>query len=122
DLSFIRVSDLYALLGNAIDNAIEYTTKQTDEKLRSISLRISKNNDFVGIQISNPLSYEDNNKLSNLDGRDIITTKSDKLNHGFGLKSIEYLSQKYNGNMEYFAYDGVFTLQIIFLLPDITIT
>lgn len=122
DLSFIRVSDLYALLGNAIDNAIEYTTKQTDEKLRSISLRISKNNNFVGIQISNPLSYEDNNKLSNIDGRDIITTKSDKLNHGFGLKSIEYLSQKYNGNMEYFAYDGVFTLQIIFLLPDITIT
>ena len=122
DLSFIRVSDLYALLGNAIDNAIEYTTKQTDEKLRSISLRISKNNNFVGIQISNPLSYEDNNKLSNIDGSDIITTKSDKLNHGFGLKSIEYLSQKYNGNMEYFAYDGVFTLQIIFLLPDITIT
>jgi len=117
DLSFIRVSDLYALLGNAIDNAIEYTTKQTDEKLRSISLRINKNNNFVGIQISNPLSYEDSLKLSNITGKNIDTTKADKLNHGFGLKSIEYLSQKYNGNMEYFACDGVFTLQIVLLLP-----
>ena len=115
DLSFIRVSDLYALLGNAIDNAIEYTNKQTDEKLRSISLRINKNNNFVGIQISNPLSYEDSLKLSNITGKNIDTTKADKLNHGFGLKSIEYLSKKYNGNMEYFACDGVFTLQIVLL-------
>jgi len=103
------------LLGNAIDNAIEYTNKQTDEKLRSISLRINKNNNFVGIQISNPLSYEDSLKLSSITGKNIDTTKADKLNHGFGLKNIEYLSQKYNGNMEYFACDGVFTLQIVLL-------
>ncbi|MCR5415776.1 MAG: GHKL domain-containing protein [Pseudobutyrivibrio sp.] len=113
DLSFIRVSDLYALLGNAIDNAIEYTKCQTDEKLRSISLRISKKMNFVGIQISNPLTEEDSIRIQQ--NKSLSSTKGNKDFHGFGIKSIKYLTEKYNGTMEYSASDGVFTMQILFL-------
>ena len=58
DLSFIRLPDLYAILGNAIDNAIEYVQEQSDPNMRTISLRISKNRQFVGIQVTNPYAGE----------------------------------------------------------------
>lgn len=115
DMSFIRVSDLYALLGNAIDNAIEYTKQQTDSNLRSISLRIDSKNSFIGIQVSNPLSEADSLKLRKVSiSRTIPSTKDDTLNHGYGLKSIRYLTEKYDGSMELSSNGGLFTLQLVF--------
>ncbi len=114
DLSFIRVSDLYALLGNAIDNAIEYTKAQTDSNLRSISLRIDKKKNFIGIQISNPISEKDYNSFKTNATEEIKTSKKDSFYHGYGLKSIKYIAEKYNGTMEYSAADEMFTLQIVF--------
>lgn len=113
DLSFIRVSDLYALIGNAIDNAIEYAKKQTDETLRSISLRIDKKMNFIGIQISNPLANSDSEAYTNIDPENLKSTKSDKENHGYGLKSIRYLTEKYNGSLEISTKGDVFTMQIV---------
>ena len=34
-------------------------------------------------------------------------------NHGFGMKSIRYLAEKYGGMMEYSAEGGLFTMQIM---------
>lgn len=117
DLSFIRLSDLYAILGNAIDNAIEYVKDQKDDALRSISLRMNQTGSFVSIQISNPLSSKDLHyyeSKENLSSHKLLpSTKKDTLYHGFGLKSIRYLAEKYSGHMEYFGEDGLFTLQII---------
>nr|MCR5545867.1 ATP-binding protein [Lachnospiraceae bacterium] len=113
NLSFIRVSDLYALMGNAIDNAIEYTKKQTDENLRSISLRIDQKKNFIGIQITNPISEEDARMYENQSKSILSSSKSDKHYHGFGMKSIRYLCEKYNGSMEYSTSHGLFTMQIV---------
>lgn len=110
DLSFMRLPDLYSILGNAIDNAIEYVEKQTDPNLRSVSLRIVKKNMFAGLQITNPYigAPISSSELPK-------TSKSNPDDHGFGLKSIRYTVEKYGGTMEYSTAGGLFTLQI--LLP-----
>lgn len=41
-----------------------------------------------------------------------MTTKADKSSHGFGLKSIRYLAQKYGGTMFATVRDHVFILQV----------
>ena len=101
DLSFIRLPDLYAILGNAIDNAIEYVEKQDDPSMRAISMRIESRGMFVGIQIINP--YTDAPLPS---GELPHSSKEDAANHGFGMKSIRYLAEKYGGVMEYSADGG----------------
>lgn len=110
DLSFIRLPDLYALLGNAIDNAIEYAQSQKDPDMRIIDLRIDQKDLFVGIQVIDPYSG------SILPSDELPrTNKPNPQDHGFGLKSIRYLAEKYSGAMEYSTIGGQFTLQI--LLP-----
>ena len=110
NLSFIRLPDLYAILGNAIDNAIEYVETLRDPSMRAISMRIEQKNMFIGIQIANPYTGE---KL--ISDELPKTHKDDAANHGFGMKSIRYLAEKYGGPMEFSTAGGLFTLQI--LLP-----
>ena len=43
------------------------------------------------------------------------TTKDDSPLHGYGLKSIRYLTEKYHGNMTVTAEEGIFHVNI--LLP-----
>ena len=69
DLSFIKPPDLYALLGNAIDYV------ETQEKdLRVISLRITRKDNFIGIQVTNPYAGEE------VKG-DLTTHKANPLEH-----------------------------------------
>ncbi|MBQ9269115.1 MAG: sensor histidine kinase [Oscillospiraceae bacterium] len=108
DLSFIALPDLYAILGNAIDNAIEYVETQLDRNMRTISLRITKNHQFVGIQITNPYAG-----AALPSGELPKSKKADPYNHGFGLQSIRYLAEKYGGTMEFSTHSGLFALQIM---------
>lgn len=108
DLSFIKLTDLYALLGNALDNAIEYVDQNNRAQDRAISLRITRNNTFLSIQVVNPYhgSAIPEGKLPH-------TSKKNSADHGYGLKSIRYLSKQYGGEMGIYTADGLFTLQIV---------
>lgn len=108
DLSFVSTPDLYALLGNAIDNAIECVDQFTDPGKRVISLTITTHNAFTCIQTNN--YCENSPKMA--DGLP-ITTKGSLSQRGFGLKSIRYLAQKYGGSMAVDLKDNIFTLQIM---------
>ncbi|MGM9538949.1 MAG: ATP-binding protein [Candidatus Onthomonas sp.] len=107
-LDFISAPDLYALLGNAIDNAVECVKEFSDPEKRVISLTIQSRNAFVSIQTNN--YYEGSLQL--LDGLP-ITTKGDLARHGYGLKSIRYLARKYGGSMCVETKDHIFTLQVM---------
>ena len=41
-----------------------------------------------------------------------VTTKKDKDFHGFGMKSIQYAAQKYNGQMSIHTENNIFVLRI----------
>lgn len=108
DLSFIKLADLYAILGNALDNAIEYVEQLNDETQRIINLRIMQNQQFISIQVDNPYygPIISSHELP-------PTTKENSFEHGFGLKSIRYLSSLYHGWFEISTKDKLFTLQIL---------
>lgn len=110
-LSFLKESDIYALFGNALDNAIEASKSISQEK-RYISLVISKRNSFIHVSVQNyylgELKFENGLPL---------TKKKDKSNHGFGVKSMEIIVSKYNGDLSFQAKEGIFLLNIIIPVP-----
>jgi len=112
-LSFLEESDLYSLFGNAIDNAIEATAKLKDSQKRDITLRVRNINSFISIVIENyfegPLLLDENHLP--------VTTKKDKNYHGFGMKSIRFIVDKYHGDLKTEARDDIFTLSILIPVP-----
>lgn len=106
-LGFMQDMDIYALLGNALDNAIECVEKYENPEKRIISLNISGKNEFLSIEIDN--YCEENLKFQN--GLP-VTTKHETAYHGFGMKSIRYIAEKYGGVMCAEMEACTFTLRI----------
>lgn len=117
-LSFLGKTDLLCLLGNIIDNSIESVQGLEDASKRIISLTIKANGQFLSIQEENYYAGE----LEFFDGLP-LTTKQDKQNHGFGLKSISYLTKKYGGELSIKTKQGIFFLNILIPIPykDLTL-
>lgn len=107
-LGKIGLVDLYTLLGNAIDNAIESTDACTDPEKKIISLSIRETAEMVYIQIEN--YYEGTIQMR--DGIP-VTHKADKENHGYGVKSIRAIVQRYNGIIRISTENQVFRLQMV---------
>ncbi len=107
-LSFMDPVDAYTLFGNALDNAIEAVTKlPEEERLIDFTLR-----DMMGMTII---------KLVNSCKGDVTmkdglpeTSKEDKGWHGFGVKSIKAVAEKYGGIVRFGTENGKFILQISF--------
>ena len=109
-LSGISESDIYSLFGNIMDNAIDAAERVTDKDRRMIELKVGRTRSFVFVSASN--SYAGEIRFGS-DGLP-VTSKSDSDYHGFGVKSIAYLVDKYGGNLSISAHDGVFELNILF--------
>ena len=107
-LDFMHVADICTIFGNALDNAIESVTMIEDSEKRLIHMVISQRKNFILIQINN---YCENN-ITMKNGYP-VTTKADKGNHGFGLKSIRYTVEKYHGTLNFDLKDNWFELKIL---------
>lgn len=108
ELSFLEPVDLSTLFGNAIDNAIECVRKEAEE-YRVIKLIGTRKDNFLGVHFENYCSAPPEMK----DGMP-VTSKRDKNNHGFGMKSIRYIAEKYGGQMNISLQDNMFVLDILF--------
>ena len=107
-LDFMHVADICTIFGNALDNAIESVTMMEDPEKRLIHLAISQKKNFVLIQINNYCE----NHITMKNGYP-VTTKADKGNHGFGLKSIRYTVEKYHGTLNFDLNNNWFELKIL---------
>ncbi|MBD5457565.1 MAG: sensor histidine kinase [Lachnospiraceae bacterium] len=112
-LDFINTVDLYAILGNALDNAIEAVEKFEQQEMRQIDVLIYRKEQFLAINVINPLAE----KLVYEDGLP-VTTKENKNYHGFGLKSIKYMVKKCGGIITVKEEDGCFSLMILIPIPQ----
>ena len=92
-LDFMRVEDIYAIFGNALDNAITAVMKVTDPDKRVVSTKLIIQSDLMVIQVQN--YYE--GKLQFEKGLP-LTTKKNKADHGYGMKSIRYTAEKIQWN------------------------
>lgn len=112
-LSFMKKSDVYSLFGNAIDNAIEAVDKIKDEEKRCINVRVKKSRGMILIHVENQylgeLSFEEGLPQ---------TTKKDKRYHGFGMKSIRMIAEKYHGFLSAGSKDNIFSLDILLPVPE----
>lgn len=107
-LDFMKVEDIYAVFGNALDNAVRAVMELEDQLKRVISVKIIIQNNILVIQIQNYFrgNLEFENGLP-------VTTKKDKRNHGYGMKSILYTAEKYNGTITVRTEKNIFMLQIL---------
>ena len=104
----MHVADICTIFGNALDNAIESVSLIEDPEKRLIHIAISHKKNFVLIQISNYCE----NTITMKNGYP-VTTKADKGNHGFGLKSIRYTVEKYHGSLNFALNDNWFELKML---------
>ena len=109
-LSFINEVDIYSLFGNALDNAIT-AVENLDEDKRTVAITVKQSVGLVSIHIENYCAhhYEYSDGLP-------VTTEPDKNYHGFGMKSIKSIIEKYHGFMDVSDSDNVFKLNISFPL------
>lgn len=112
-LSFMKSSDISALFGNALDNAVE-AVRELPENCKSISLTVKQSSGTVFVHTEN---YCGEVKF---DGEVPVTRKPDKRYHGFGVKSIFHIANHYGGTAKVYVKDGKFNLNILFLLSEIT--
>lgn len=94
--------DLCILFGNLLDNAIE-GVKNAPKKF--IKLMVAERKEYLTINMTN--------STTNKSAKNKITSKKNKLQHGFGLQSICDIADKYDGDVSYDIKNGVFEMAIM---------
>lgn len=112
-LDFLDPVDLYAIFGNALDNAIEGVQELEEPEKRVISVTVFNRGNLAILQIENYYEHE----LQFQDGLP-RSSKGDDAYHGFGIRSIQRTVEKYNGSVSIHAEDSIFVLSIVFPVPD----
>ena len=107
-LAFMKNSDLFSLFGNALDNAVESLRAEPPER-RVLTLKVAGNGSITNICFENYCSKQ----LRFEDGLP-VSTKENNGYHGFGMKSIRFIVQKYDGQMLVYKKDNRFVLEILF--------
>lgn len=91
--------DLCALLGSALDNAMEAAVKTRDKQ---ITLRCRVEKGILMLKVSNALTGEET--------EDLHSTKADSAHHGFGLPGMREIAGRYGGSLEAGPREGRFEL------------
>lgn len=102
-----EMRDLGALIGNAVDNAIEACQRCATE--RKIDLRLIYFNHMLLLEIENTTAEQ---------VTDFKTQKKKAFEHGFGVKSIQAITEKYHGDMLYEAKEHSFRLELSIWEPN----
>lgn len=108
-------SDLYSLLANLLDNAIEGTVASgAAEKV--VRLSIMPKGGYYIINVSNPVNPQHVKAGSY---STLVTTKRDAAVHGWGTKVVAKIAQKYGGAVNYTVADGRFVANVMLVRRDV---
>ena len=107
--SNLQPNDICSILANLLDNAIEACNRNLKKSNKWINITIRIINAMLIFKIEN--GNEIKPKIQNMH---FITSKKEKQFHGWGLKCVENVITKYQGNMTYAIKKNSF--QIIILL------
>ncbi len=106
-LGFLDELDVYILVGNALTNAMEAVQALPPGEERFISLNISREGTAAVIHVENPYSGE----ITFQDG--LPQSRRDPKYHGFGMKSMVRVAERYQGALSAQVRDGRFLLDIV---------
>ena len=114
DISFIKIIDLYIILGNAMDNVFECLTGEHRPDQGYVNIRMYTDKQFLRIVIKN--NYSGTIPFRN--GLPVSSKGNDDF-HGFGLKSIRQIVHKYDGEIAVQIENSEFILKIMLPVPSI---
>lgn len=103
--TYVEDTDMCALLSNILDNAIEASRKEAENK--EIRIEAMPKKGYVNLIIKNAISYsvlETNPELK--------TTKTNTLIHGIGMHSVSDIVKKYDGMIDFFEQSNYFIVDI----------
>lgn len=109
-LNFMNPVDIYTVMGNALDNAIEAVERIRNPDCRIIDVLIYARGNLLVITVTNPLKGQ----LTFEDGIP-QTTKEQNGYHGFGVPGMRNTVRRYGGELTANVESGCFVLKI--LLP-----
>lgn len=98
------VEDMVVLLGNALDNAVEAAVKTENPYIR---IEIGCSRGILDINISN--TFKDQ---VHIDSNMLIKSTKNQQGHGWGIKSMKKIVDKYDGTLIMSSQDNMFTLHI----------
>jgi two-component system, LytTR family, sensor histidine kinase AgrC len=106
--SDLKISDfdITVVLGNVIDNAIIATSKLKANRRIDMSIKYLK--EMLLIHLENTFDGDIHEK-----NNEILTLKTNKEHHGYGLKNIKHVLSKYDGIMEIYYSNKIFTSDIM---------
>lgn len=111
-LSFMEDADVYSLLGNGLDNAIEFLESVEEEEKRVVGLIVKATGSFVSVHLYNycPRALKFKDGLP-------VTTHKNTVVHGFGMKSMRMIAEKYGGTISVALEQEMFNLDFLFSIP-----
>ena len=110
-LGFMSTGDICSLFGNAIENAIEAVSKLSNPEDRIISFQVREQKGLLLVAVDNYYTG-----LVSIENGLPKTSKGDSQNHGFGVRSIRRIAQKYGGEVRLSA-DEMFHLTVLIPIP-----
>lgn len=99
---FVNDSDLCVILSNLLKNASEAVEKETSSRSPKIYMSLYADTEYLSILIENTSTHLDS-QIQNL-----TTTKADSLNHGFGLRNVKNIVNKYHGYLDLQHENNIF--------------
>ena len=112
-VSFLDPIDLYTMLGNALENALEGAAQTTHPQKRFLSVNIWQRERMAFLKNENYCETvpEIHNGLP-------ATSKANPSEHGYGMRSIQSVVWRYDGDLKISAADHVFTITIVMPIPQ----
>lgn len=98
--------DMTVILGNLLDNALQAVSHVTEIGFIDFAIHYSKG--MLLIKAANPFKIAVKREKEK-----IVTSKADRDNHGYGLRSVNEAVEKYNGTIEIETDDNIFTITAI---------
>ncbi len=107
--------DLCTILSNTITNAIEACRDSGLMATKTIEVTVGIKNDTIYISVENPVR-----KAVDLNLLGKGTTKSEKKNHGFGIRNIIEAVERNHGHIRFNNLEGKFQVEIFLQSPSFT--
>ncbi|MGG5315031.1 sensor histidine kinase [Enterococcus sp. AZ072] len=101
---------LCTVLANTLDNAIEACLKIEEPSQRKLTVKARYHRGCFSYEITNTISAAASNSTELL-----LTTKTDKKNHGFGLANIREIVDNYEGTIEIKQSEHQFSLLLVIM-------
>lgn len=102
----VEIMDLSTILANLLDNALQALEKVKENKQLSVNIKYRKG--VLLICISN--TY---NGIVKFENGEIITTKEKPREHGYGLRNVEAVAQKYDGVCNFTHDNTIFKADVL---------